>query len=162
MSQNRRKFLSTAFLTAGTLGLGGKVLASNSVNQYDINLPKSIEDLAPMKEGVVPITVEERKQRIAKAQSIMEKEKMNVLGLVGLILGIIAALLSFVPCVGMWAVVPGFIGIIMSAIGLKHVKKGMAIAGLICSLVGTSIGVWQWYTLNQLSKELNEEMIKMD
>jgi hypothetical protein len=92
----------------------------------------------------------------------MEKEKMNVLGLVGLILGIIAALLSFVPCVGMWAIVPGFIGIIMSAIGLKHVKKGMAIAGLICSLVGTSIGVWQWYTLNQLSKELNEEMIKMD
>ena len=87
---------------------------------------------------------------------------MNVLGLVGLILGIIAALLSFVPCVGMWAVVPGFIGIIMSAIGLKHVKKGMAIAGLICSLVGTSIGVWQWYKLNQFSNELNEEMIKMD
>ena len=92
----------------------------------------------------------------------MEKEKMNVLGLVGLILGIIAALLSFVPCVGMWAIVPGFIGIIMSAIGLKHVKKGMAIAGLICSLVGTSIGVYWYYTLNQLSKELNEEMIKMD
>ena len=92
----------------------------------------------------------------------MEKEKMNVLGLVGLILGIIAALLSFVPCVGMWAVVPGFIGIIMSAIGLKHVKKGMAIAGLICSLVGTSIGVYQWYVMNQASKILNEEMMKMD
>jgi Xaa-Pro dipeptidase len=83
MSQNRRKFLSTALLTAGTLGLGGKVLASNSANKYDINLPKSIEDLAPMKEGVVPITVEERKQRIAKAQAIMEKEKIDAIFLEG-------------------------------------------------------------------------------
>ena len=74
MSQNRRKFLSTAFLTAGTLGFGGRVLANDSANQYNIHLPKSIEDLTPMKEGVVPITVEERKQRIAKAQAIMEKE----------------------------------------------------------------------------------------
>ncbi len=83
MAQNRRNFLSTALLTAGTLGLGGKVLASNSVNQYDINLPKSIEDLTPMKEGVVPITVEERKQRIAKAQAIMEQEKIDAIFLEG-------------------------------------------------------------------------------
>jgi Xaa-Pro dipeptidase len=83
MSQNRRKFLSTAFLTAGTLGLSGKVFANDSVNQYDFNLPKSIEDLVPMKEGVVPITVEERKQRIAKAQSIMEQEKIDAIFLEG-------------------------------------------------------------------------------
>jgi Xaa-Pro dipeptidase len=36
-----------------------------------------------MKEGVVPITVEERKQRIAKAQSIMEKEKIDAIFLEG-------------------------------------------------------------------------------
>ena len=70
-------------MTAGTLGLGGKVLANESANKYDINLPKSIEDLAPMKEGVVPITVDERKQRIAKAQSIMEKEKIDAIFLEG-------------------------------------------------------------------------------
>ena len=83
MSQNRRKFLSTAFLTAGTLGLSGKVFANDLANQYDFNLPKSIEDLVPMKEGVVPITVEERKQRIAKAQSIMEQEKIDAIFLEG-------------------------------------------------------------------------------
>ena len=83
MSQNRRKFLSTAFLTAGTLGFGGRVLANDSANQYNIHLPKSIEDLTPMKEGVVPITVEERKQRIAKAQAIMEKEKIDAIFLEG-------------------------------------------------------------------------------
>ena len=83
MAQNRRKFLSTALLTAGTLGLGGKVLANDSANRYAIDLPKSIEDLTPMKEGVVPITVEERKQRIAKAQAIMEQEKIDAIFLEG-------------------------------------------------------------------------------
>jgi Xaa-Pro dipeptidase len=83
MSQNRRKFLSTAFLTAGTLGFGGKVLANDAAGKYAISLPKSIEDLVPMKEGVVPITVDERKQRIAKAQSIMEKEKIDAIFLEG-------------------------------------------------------------------------------
>ena len=83
MAQNRRNFLSTALLTAGTLGLGGKVLANDSANRYAIDLPKSIEDLTPMKEGVVPITVEERKQRIAKAQAIMEQEKIDAIFLEG-------------------------------------------------------------------------------
>ncbi len=83
MAQNRRKFLSTALLTAGTLGLSGKVLANDSANRYAIDLPKSIEDLTPMKEGVVPITVEERKQRIAKAQAIMEQEKIDAIFLEG-------------------------------------------------------------------------------
>ena len=83
MSQNRRKFLSTALLTAGTISLGGKVLANDLTNKYAINLPQSIEDLAPMKDGVVPITVDERKQRIAKAQAIMEKEKMDAIFLEG-------------------------------------------------------------------------------
>ena len=36
-----------------------------------------------MKEGIVPISVEERKQRIAKAQSIMAKEKIDAIFLEG-------------------------------------------------------------------------------
>jgi Xaa-Pro dipeptidase len=79
MSQNRRKFLSTAFLSAGALGLSSKLIAGEN----NIALPKSIFDLAPMKEGVVPITVEERKQRIAKAQDIMAKEKIDAIFLEG-------------------------------------------------------------------------------
>ena len=79
MSQNRRKFLSTAFLSAGALGLSGKLIAGEN----NIAMPKSIIDLSPMKEGVVPITVEERKQRIAKAQDIMAKEKIDAIFLEG-------------------------------------------------------------------------------
>ncbi len=81
MNQNRRKFLSTAFLSAGALGLSSKVLANETSTNSE--LPKPILDLVPMKEGVVPITVEERKQRIAKAQAIMAKEKMDAIFLEG-------------------------------------------------------------------------------
>lgn len=79
MSQNRRKFLSTAFLSAGALGLSSNSFA----NENKLDLPKSILELEPMKEGVVPITVAERKQRIAKAQEIMAKEKMDAIFLEG-------------------------------------------------------------------------------
>ncbi len=81
MSQNRRKFLSTAILSAGALGISSKVMAGESENKNQ--LPKSIDALLPMKEGVVPITVEERKQRIAKAQTIMAKEKIDAIFLEG-------------------------------------------------------------------------------
>lgn len=81
-------------------------------------------------------------------------EKMNVMGLVGMILGILAVILSFVPCIGIYAIFPGVIGLIFSILGMKKVKKGMAIAGLVCSLIGTGVASWQYYVLNEVDKEL--------
>jgi hypothetical protein len=83
-------------------------------------------------------------------------EKMNVKGLVGMILGILALVLSFVPCLGVYAILPGLVGLIFSILGLNNVKKGMAIAGLICSLIGTSLASWQWYKLGKAAEELNK------
>ncbi len=88
----------------------------------------------------------------------MENEKMNLMGLVGMILGIIAVVISFVPCLGMYAMYPGIVGIIFSALGLKKVKKGMAIAGLVCSVLGTGIATWQYYTIKQGVEEFNKDM----
>lgn len=80
------------------------------------------------------------------------------LGIAGLVLGILAAILSFVPCLGMYAVFPGIIGLVLSIISIMQASKagaakGMAIAGLVCSLVGTSIAGWQWYALNKIATE---------
>ena len=83
-------------------------------------------------------------------------EKMNVKGLVGMILGILALVLSFVPCLGAFAIYPGIVGLIFSLLGLKNVKKGMAIAGLICSILGTSVAAWQWYNLSKAAEELQK------
>ena len=46
-------------------------------------IPKAIRDLQPMLSGIVPITVEERKQRIAKAQNLMQQEKMDAIFIEG-------------------------------------------------------------------------------
>lgn len=83
-------------------------------------------------------------------------EKMNVMGLIGMILGILALVLSFVPCLGVYAIFPGAIGLILSIIGMTKAKKGMAIAGLVCSLIGTGVAAWQAVALNEAGRELEQ------
>ncbi|MEY4628288.1 MAG: hypothetical protein RLZZ595_614, partial [Bacteroidota bacterium] len=74
---NRRNFLGTASLTTGAFAL------SSFNNDVQIDLPSSIERLQPMTAGVVPITVDERKQRIAKAQALMQEQKMDAIFMEG-------------------------------------------------------------------------------
>ena len=70
------------------------------------------------------------------------------LGIAGLVLGIIALIISFIPCFGWYALVPGAIAIILSAIAFSQAKKaetakGMIIAALIISIVATTIAIVQ-------------------
>lgn len=86
------------------------------------------------------------------------------LGIAGMILGILAIILSFIPCFGVWAIVLAVVGVILSAVSLSQAKKanapkGMAIAGLICSILAIIIGsIW----LFVIAKAVNEggEMFK--
>lgn len=70
------------------------------------------------------------------------------LGIAGMILGILAIILSFIPCFGWWAIVLAVVGVILSAVSMTQAKKanapkGMAIAGLICSILAIIIGsIW--------------------
>ena len=89
------------------------------------------------------------------------------LGIAGLVLGILAAIISFVPCLGMYAVFPGIIGLILSIISIIQANKagaakGMAIAGLICSIVGSSLAIWQYTKLKSGLDELKENMENID
>lgn len=73
------------------------------------------------------------------------------LGIAGMILGIVAIVVSFIPCFGWWAMVLAVVGLVLSAISMSHAKKagasrGMAIAGLICSIIAIII-VIVWITL---------------
>lgn len=90
------------------------------------------------------------------------------LGIAGLIVGIIAALFSFIPCLGMWAIVPAIVGIILSAISMKQAgpggSKGMAIGGLITSIIGLLIAAyWLYITVfaaNAIATGLETELEK--
>jgi len=73
----------------------------------------------------------------------------SALAIVGLVLGILALILSFIPCIGVYAIVPGSIGIVLAAIAFsKNSKanepKGLSLAGLIISILATVIAI-VWY-----------------
>lgn len=75
----RRKFLGLTALGGGALTL------SNPVNEANIlhALPRSISELKPMTDGVIPISVDERKARIAKAQRLMNEQKIDAIFMEG-------------------------------------------------------------------------------
>jgi Xaa-Pro dipeptidase len=73
MSINRREFLGLSALSTGAISFSNSAIAA----EYEYDLPKQIRDLKPLSEGPIPITVDERKQRIAKAQQLMEEQKID-------------------------------------------------------------------------------------
>ena len=76
-----------------------------------------------------------------------KQKKGNPLGLTAMVLGIVAAVLAFIPCMGWLAFIPGILAIIFGVISLKKVNageadnKGMSIAGLVCGLVAVIINI---------------------
>ena len=88
MSINRRKFLGLSALGTGALAITQDIFGrSRDEMVLHHDLPKSIQDLRPMTADVVPITVEERKQRIAKAQQLMEEQKIDGIFMEGTVSG---------------------------------------------------------------------------
>lgn len=64
---------------------------------------------------------------------INQTEKSNGMGTAGFVLALIALFLGWVPFLG-WIV--WLLGLIFSAIGVFREPKGLAIAGLVISLIG--------------------------
>ena len=90
MTLNRRTFLKATALGAGVLAAGcgdsGPVkLASVTSASIDgtPDLPAAIKALKPMTDGVAPITDDERRARIAKAQTLMAEHKLDAIFMEG-------------------------------------------------------------------------------
>lgn len=76
---DRRRFLKASALGAAvlpTLTLGGMAVARDAT-AAEIKLPKSILALKPVASKVKPISDDERRQRLAKAQQLMGEHKMD-------------------------------------------------------------------------------------
>ncbi len=76
------------------------------------------------------------------------------LGIAGFVVGIIALLLSFIPCTGVLAFFPGIIALGLSATGLgltvnSKGSKGLIIAALIISITGTGNAIYKYYMIKQ-------------
>ncbi len=77
---NRRKFLTVSTLATGTVACG---VQSQAGSDDQGELPPSIAALQPEKEKPRPITVDERRGRIGKARTLMEKHSLDGVLLTG-------------------------------------------------------------------------------
>jgi hypothetical protein len=83
------------------------------------------------------------------------------LGVAGLVIGIISLIFSCIPCLGVWAIVPAIVGVILSAVSMKQAgaggSKGMAMAGLVCSIAAILIACyWMYLMFFGASQIMNE------
>jgi Xaa-Pro dipeptidase len=81
MNLDRRRFLETAAIgsAAFAAGCGSEPTPTATAPPADGRLPAAIKALTPMTAGVVPITNDERKARLAKAQKLMSDAKLDAI-----------------------------------------------------------------------------------
>jgi hypothetical protein len=117
---------------------------------------------------------DDRPRRKKKKKKV--KPQPNVVGIIALVIGIGAVLFSFIPCLGLWAVIPGGLGVVLGLIGwlMAHQSEGrydrrMPIIGLSVSVVAVLFGLsWiliikHWEKkIDKFDKEIEAEMAKAE
>ncbi|HOO99884.1 MAG TPA: hypothetical protein P5180_07520 [Bacteroidales bacterium] len=83
------------------------------------------------------------------------------LGIAALITAIITFVLAVIPCVGMIAIIPGIISIVLASIGLSQAQRnesprGVVMAGLIIGVVATMISFSQYFVTGKLAKNIEK------
>ena len=80
---NRREFLGAAAIGAGVTLVGSTGGSGAAFAEQAQSVPDPIRALKPMTAGIVPITADERRARIAKAQKLMAEQKMDAVFMEG-------------------------------------------------------------------------------
>jgi hypothetical protein len=81
----------------------------------------------------------------------MEEVKNNTgqnLGIAALITAILTFVLAVIPCIGLIAIIPGIIAIVLASVGLSHAARndsprGVLVAGLIIGIIASLISLSQ-------------------
>jgi hypothetical protein len=91
----------------------------------------------------------------------MEEPKNNTgqnLGIAALITAIITFVLAVIPCVGLIAIIPGIIAIILAAVGLPQAARnnsprGVLIAALIIAIIAVMISLSQIFVAGKIAEK---------
>jgi predicted PurR-regulated permease PerM len=94
----------------------------------------------------------------------MEEVKNNTgqnLGIAALITAILTFVLSVIPCVGLIAIIPGIIAIVLASVGLSHASKndsprGVLVAGLIIGIVACLISFSQVLVAGKIAQKADK------
>jgi len=88
----------------------------------------------------------------------MEEEKNNRqsgVGVGALVTAIIAFLLSVVPCIGLIAIIPAVIAIVLAIVGLSRSNnnQGMLVGGLVVAIIALMISVSQSFVIGKIANK---------
>jgi len=94
----------------------------------------------------------------------MEEVKNNSgqnLGIAALITAVITFVLAVIPCVGLIAIIPGIIAIVLAAVGLSQAgrtdaPKGVLIAGLIIAIIASMISFSQIFVAGKIAQKADK------
>jgi hypothetical protein len=83
------------------------------------------------------------------------------LGIAALITAIITFVLAVIPCVGLIAIIPGIIAIVLATVGLSQAARnnsprGVLIAGLIIGIIASLISVSQVFVASKIAKSADK------
>jgi hypothetical protein len=84
------------------------------------------------------------------------------IGIAALITAIITFVLAVIPCVGLIAMIPGIIAIVLASVGLSQASRndsphGVLIAGLIIGVVATLISFSQIFVVGKIGGKFQKE-----
>jgi thiol:disulfide interchange protein len=95
----------------------------------------------------------------------MEEVKNNNtgqnLGIAALITAIITFVLAVIPCVGLIAIIPGIIAIVLASVGLSQASRnnsprGVLVAGLIIAIIASLIGFSQIFVATRIAQKADK------
>jgi hypothetical protein len=91
----------------------------------------------------------------------MEELKNNAgqnLGIAALITAVITFVLAVIPCVGLIAIIPGIIAIVLASVGLSQASRnntprGVLVAGLIIAIIASMISFSQIFVVGKIAQK---------
>ena len=87
-----------------------------------------------------------------------EQSRGQNLGVAALIAAIVTFVIAVIPCVGLIAIIPGIIAIVLAGVGLSQASrnnspKGILIAGLIIGIVASLISLSQIFVVERIARK---------
>ncbi len=94
----------------------------------------------------------------------MEEVRNNTgqnMGIAALVIAIITFVLAVIPCVGLIAIIPGIISIILASVGLSQAARnnsprGVLVAALIIAIIATLISLSQVFVVGKIAQKADK------
>jgi phosphate/sulfate permease len=98
----------------------------------------------------------EQNNKVGPGQPAGQSSGQNM-GIAALITAIITFVLAVIPCVGLIAIIPGIIAIVLASVGLSHAARnnsprGVLVAGLIIAIIASLISFSQVFVIGKIAK----------